>query len=58
MVVDTLLLISKSFTCSVFSINLLCDATSHRGLKIKKSASGAAGSRDGAVMTQNIDGSM
>jgi hypothetical protein len=33
-------------------------ATSHLGLKIRKSASGAAGSRLGAVKTQKIDGSM
>jgi hypothetical protein len=38
--------------------HILCDATSQRGLKIRKSASGAAGSREGAVITQKMDGSM
>lgn len=33
-------------------------ATSHLGLKIRKSASGAVVSRDGAVRTQKIEGSM
>lgn len=33
-------------------------ATSHLGEKMRKSASGAVGSRDGAVRTQNIDGSI
>jgi hypothetical protein len=43
---------------SSFKMSLLWDATSQRGLKIKKSARGAAGSREGAVRTQNIDGSI
>lgn len=33
-------------------------ATSHLGLKMRKSASGADGSREGAVSTQKMDGSM
>lgn len=33
-------------------------ATSHLGEKIRKSASGAARSREGAVRTQKMDGSM
>jgi len=33
-------------------------ATSHLGEKMRKSASGAAGSREGAVKTQKIEGSI
>ena len=36
----------------------MCDATSQRGEKIRKSARGAAGSRERAVRTQKMDGSM
>jgi hypothetical protein len=36
----------------------VCDATSQRGLKIRKSASGAVGSWDLAVRTQKMEGSM
>ena len=36
----------------------MCDATSQRGEKIKKSASGAVRSLDLAVRTQKIDGSI
>jgi hypothetical protein len=41
-----------------YNEDLLWEATSHLGLKIKKSASGAAGSLDGAVKTQNMEGSI
>lgn len=36
----------------------VCDATSHLGLKIRKSANGIPGALDFAVRTQNMDGSM
>jgi hypothetical protein len=36
----------------------VCDAASHRGEKMRKSASGAVGSLDLAVSTQKIDGSI
>jgi hypothetical protein len=36
----------------------VCDATSQRGEKIRKSARGAVGSRDLAVSTQKMEGSM
>jgi hypothetical protein len=51
-------LVSMLFKLEVQRSDLLWEATSHRGLKIKKSASGAAGSREGAVMTQKMEGSM
>lgn len=52
-----IVVVSKSRATSVCGRNVR-DATSQRGEKMSRSAKGAVGSRDLAVRTQKIEGSM